>query len=155
MDPDEALGGVVCPVCGYDDDIQVTADTGVELTVTCLGGGSGHPQSWTQRRAHAPLQPTRDGLGAELGIYEDLHQVLDPGDPYVEYGVVEHRYASLNRAAYDFLVARYSHTAYGPTRYSASVFIGSALWTLQRGGFLERVDCPATGFWRYNHRLSA
>jgi hypothetical protein len=155
MNVGEALGGAVCPLCGYDDYLLVTIDTGIELGITCDHGGKGKPRQWTQRRHHAPLRLPRSGLGEELGLYDDLQEILVVGEPYLEYGIVEHRYAAHNPAAYADLVGRYSHTRFGPTRYSASVFIGRALWTLHREGVLDRMDGLATGYWDYNHRLSA
>lgn len=155
MNIDEALGGTLCPLCGHDNYLEVTADTGTELEIMCRHRGEGREWTTRQRRHHAPLGPTRGGYGEQLGLYDDLQEILVVGEPYLEYGVVEHRYAEHNSAAYEELVGSYSHTAYGPTRYSASVFIGRALWTLQREGVLERISCPATGYWEYNHRLSA
>lgn len=155
INTDEALGGAVCSLCGFDDYLVVTVDTGAELGLTCDQGGKHPAQQWTQRRHHAPLRLPRGGLGEELGLYDDLQEVLGVGGPYLEYGVVEHLYAEHNPAAYAELVDRFSHTRYGPTRYSVSVFIGRALWTLHREGVLERRDCPATGYWDYNHQLSA
>jgi hypothetical protein len=39
----------------------------------------------------------------DLGLYDDLLLCLVPGDPWVEYGVVEHRYKLLRPEIYEAL----------------------------------------------------
>ena len=34
------------------------------------------------------------GIGAKLGVYDDLSLCLSPGEPWLEHGIVEHRYKS-------------------------------------------------------------
>jgi len=56
---------------------------------------------------------------------------------------------------YRELVDRYSHTALGPTQYSASAFLGRAAGELCRRGELTASEVPATGYWSYNGRILA
>lgn len=80
--------------------------------------------------------------------------LLQARGPYVEYGVVEHRYATAHPDNYKHLVGLYSHTGFKkPIEYSASAFIGSAIGKLGRDGLLVRVPCRATGCWNYNGML--
>jgi len=69
--------------------------------------------------------------------------------------VIEYRYSQRSPASYTLLVDRYGHTASGPTRYSASSFLGGALGQLWREGLITGVSGRATGYWSYNTRVGA
>jgi hypothetical protein len=100
-------------------------------------------------------EPAMEGKAADLGLYEDLPLCLIANEPFVEYGIVEHRYSEMRPAVYQRLLDDYSHTRiqrYKP--YTASVFIASALRKLtDLGDVLYRVG-PATGHWAYNEIIS-
>ena len=42
-----------------------------------------------------------EGKAAELGLYEDLLRCVVPGEPFVEYGIVERRYEELRPEIFD------------------------------------------------------
>lgn len=142
----------VCPRCADSEDIiKSTSPDGVGL-LTCTSSGH-QPFTWAEYVEPAGMQG-REGIGEELGVYEDLPAVLRRHEPVVEYGVVEHRYALAHPAEYRQLVARYSHTALGPTRYSASAFLARALGQLSREGAVVFRSVKATGRWAYNSDIS-
>lgn len=74
----------------------------------------------------------------------------------MEFGVVEHRYATENPNAYRLLTRDYSsHTArfdFKHGDFTASAFIGARPGDLQREGHLAREICEATGSWSYTAR---
>jgi hypothetical protein len=147
----------VCPTCTVDDDDLLAWEVeGPGLwRYTCSNNRPDHPFTWLTTGRDRLNESGHEGLSNELGIYDDLLSCFTAGDPWLEYGVVEYRYAKTNQQAYKHLVELYSHTELGPTRYSASAFIGAALGHLGREGLLVRRPCRATGFWSYNGTLNA
>lgn len=141
----------VCPMCGYDDDITVMpGDDDDTWAYTCL----------SDRHTWIVKAPTgiegRNGIMAELGLYDDLLRCLVSGESWVEHGIVEHRYKEAFPDVYfNELLPRYGHVAtHGSKRYTASAFIASALGRLRVEGALVQSRGPATGFWHYNGSVS-
>ena len=95
----------------------------------------------------------RTGVGEELGVYDDLLLCVHP-EEWVEYGVVEFRYADLSGRGYGELVRRYGHRSIQTATYSASAFLGRALSQLHQEGLLLSRWLPATGYWSYNGEIS-
>jgi hypothetical protein len=147
----------VCPLCAHDDADLVTWENegpGV-WRFTCQNAGGGHPYSWLATADAAVAGDGHEGLAAELGIYDDLVALFAATDPFLEYGIIEHRFAAAHPETYQHLVNTYSHTVHGPTAYSASSFLGGALGQLARRGDLVKKACRATGYWAYNGSLQA
>jgi len=91
----------------------------------------------------------------DLGVPNDLLACLEHGEPFVEYGVVEYRYATTgNPSVYKQLVDDYGHTALGPKQYTASAFIAATLGRMEKEGTLAYKYDKATGFWSYNGGIS-
>ena len=60
-----------------------------------------------ERRRHRISPKTRaGGISAKLGIYDDVFLCLSPGEPWLEHGIVEHRYKELCPAAYLEMIDR-------------------------------------------------
>lgn len=143
----------ICPRCAEDEYLRLTIDVDGSELLSC-DNAAHEPYTW---KAHVdgPGKPARDGLGEELGLYDDLLELLVPGEPIVEYGIVEHRYACAHPNEYAVLVARYGHRAIEPSRYTASKFIARALGILRSEGALYGRFVPATGRWDYLGQVSA
>jgi hypothetical protein len=90
----------------------------------------------------------------EFGLFDHLPECLVQGEPFVEYGVVEHRFSKLFPEDYQKMIDQYSHTRLGPTQYSASAFIAKALGILADWGVVQYREGRATGYWSYNGTLS-
>lgn len=142
----------VCAICGTSDDVEEEQTPDGATLLTCDGGGH-EPRTWAKYEEPVGL-PARDGLGEELGIYEDLPALLSQDEPVVEYGVVEHRNALAHPEEYRVLIERYGHTALAPSRYTASAFLARALGQLTREGAVVFRSVPATGRWHYNGQIS-
>lgn len=155
MTPHSYVGGQVCPLCGIDDEVVREREGDGVVRFTCVADTNRHPYEWRVRGGRQDFGVPSDGVGAELGVYDTLVSVFEPEAPLVEYGVVEHRFALADPNTYRELVRRYRHTAYGPTRYSASAFLGGALGLLAREEILVYQPCTATGYWKYNSKISA
>ena len=100
------------------------------------------------------VAPLSDELAADLGIFDDLRELITNELQRVEYGIVEHLYGTNHPGKYKELVGTYGHTALGPGAYTTSTVIAAALGRLCVRGELNAVFGPATGFWSYNPSIS-
>lgn len=145
----------VCPLCA-SDELVVESIGPMVWRYTCpnrrhAGGSFSWQGTATDRLDEAAVE----GKTADLGLYEDLPHCLVPGEPFVEYGIVEHRYSELRPVVYRQLVDDYSHTRIQRNKpYTASVFIASALGRLADRGEVLYKGGPATGHWVYNEVIS-
>ena len=73
---------------------------------------------------------------------------------WVEYGVVEQRYAQRNPQDCAMLVERYGHTAIPGKSYTTSAFLAHTLGDLSKYGSVPYHWGPATGRWHYNSQIS-
>jgi hypothetical protein len=144
----------VCALCGLDDDVTtVHLGDGVWQHV-CTGRAHPEPRVWEESTSGGVDDLALEGLASEWGLYDDLPKCLVPGEPLVEYGVVEYRYKQFNPVRYAALVDRYSHTCLGPSHYTATSFIAGSLGRLWRRGDLAARFSEATGYWSYNGTVS-
>jgi len=152
----------VCPVCVSDDDVTaVPLGPGI-FEFTC-NYSKGHPTRlpyrWNGTDPAIGETYSDDAVGpaAELGMLDDLPACLQVGEGWVEYGIVEDRYAKMNPAAFDELRDRYGHRILGPQRsgrHTASVYIARVLAMLRDRGLVAFSYGPATGPWSYNGSIS-
>lgn len=145
----------VCALCGTDDGVT-TLRLGEGVWEHTCRSTDGHPQSRTWQEDHSGVDELGlEGLAQEWGLYDDLPLCLLAGDPFVEYGIVEHRYRSANPSRYAFLLRRYGHTSIAPSPYTTSSFIAGALGRMASAGLVAPgVFGPATGYWAYNTQIS-
>lgn len=94
------------------------------------------------------------GFGAEVGVYDDVFLCLSPGEPWLEHGIVEHRYKELCPAAYSQMIGRWGHVIQGPRRYSVTAYLTRAWSQLADEGLLARQLAPATGLYRHNRNTT-
>src|ERR671919_1626345 len=96
-----------------------------------------------RHRVFAKSSPV--GIGAQLGVYEDVFLCLSPGEPWLEHGIVEHRYKELRPTAYREMITRWGHVIQGPRRYSVTAFLTRRWSQLASDGVLAAQIGPATG----------
>lgn len=145
---------VVCPLCATQDDLDApTPLPDGAWQFVCHGYHQPSPYRF-ETSADAKVAPYPEGLATELGLWDDLPKVLSGDEPWVEYGIVEYRYAEAHPVEYGKLVAQYGHTASGPKKFTASAFIAKALGRLASEGILSATFRPATGYWKYNGTIS-
>jgi hypothetical protein len=141
---------MVCPLCGHDDEVVREPVAPGIWRYTCTGGRShSDPIVWERDAVGAEL-PQWGGITAELGLYDDLPFCLTAREPFVEYGIVEHRYAELRPEVFRQLVERYGRTRIAPASFTATSFIALALWRLVEVGLIVQHPGQATGHWTYN-----
>lgn len=148
-------GPQVCPLCALPDYLTWEVEAPGLWRYTC-----GNPQcggySWPTTGRDPLKTGSYDGIAADLGIKEDLLDVIGRESRWLEYGVVEYLYAVENPTHYRQLVQMFSHTAIErPIQNSASAFIGTCLGILEQEGRLAKRTCRATGYWSYNTTVTA
>lgn len=147
----------VCPFHSDEDVAGVFISDEIGEKFVC-DRGSGHPAPRAFEWFHLS-EPTGlselSGLAAELGLDVTLPAIVRSFEGrWVEYGAIEHTYATQNPTDFAFLVDRYGHTAVQATRFSASSFLSATLGLLQRRGEFDLRFGPATGRWAYNSLVS-
>lgn len=150
-----------CQICVDRDEFVKWEIEGPGLwRYTCTGPDHGPDgYSWLSTGRGALDGAGHEGICDEIGMYDALLRCFSPGEGYIEYGIVEYRYAIANVDDYHYLVRLYSHVQDARNKgttidTSASAIIGGALGRLdRRDALLIRVDAKATGFWSYNGRL--
>src|SRR5215213_2709464 len=98
-----------------------------------------------RRRHRASAETGYRGIAAELGVYDDVFLCLSPGEPWLEHGIVEHRYKELCPTAYRQMIDRWGHVIQGPRRYSVTAFLTRTWARLAADGLLAAQLGPATG----------
>ncbi|MFR9807323.1 hypothetical protein ACL02T_34260 [Pseudonocardia sp. RS010] len=147
----------VCPFCADADDVHRVPLGPGAWRYTCENS-TRHPAGSSYEWDATTEAEVRDGeiggLAAEIGLAEDLKMCVVPGEPWVEYGVVEHRYSELNPAAYGTLVQKFGHTRIAPKSYTASVYISLTLGRIFKAGDICWQRGKGIGYWRYNSDIS-
>jgi hypothetical protein len=154
-------GRQVCPLCATDDD--VTMDN-VDVDVwefVCSGPSHAEPFQWKPRTSAPASTPPRraqperrqESRAAELGVFGDLLACVHAGE-WVEYGVVEYRYALRTPDAYSELVDEFGHRSIAPSEFTVSAFLARALGQLAEEDKLQLRKEPGTGYWSYLRRVS-
>jgi hypothetical protein len=151
----------VCQLCALDDFVSAVPLGPEAFQYTCTYSKkhpTGKPHTW-EGTAEEPFKnsPESEGPAADLGMLEALPACIHEGEAWVEYGVVEHRYAKLNPDAFEELRQRYGHRVLGPTispHHTASAYIARVLGMLRDRGVLAFYYAKATGEWSYNGSIS-
>ena len=144
----------LCPLCGRDDPITIEPIADGIWRYTCSNTVKHSVYTWSGTATSAMDDPTTDNKAEGLGLYSDLPHCLVPGEPFVEYGVVEYRFSLLRPDVYAELIDDYGHTRQGPMKYTASAFIAKAMGTLADRGEVLYKPGRATGYWAYNSGIS-
>jgi hypothetical protein len=127
------------------------------VLITCTHPSHTQPFVWERPPEHRTRR-SGEGLGADLGIWDKLLECFLPGEPRVEYGVVEDRLFERYPAVCEELMRRYGHTWRGSHRpanqFSMAAYLAARLSELADEGHLAKTFGPATGPWRYNGMIS-
>ena len=142
-----------CPRCFTSDEVTQRKSIDGLWTFTCDDVGrhsTGAPYVWD-----ATNEP--DGVEGDVRtslspFLSPLRACVQPGEPYVEYGIVEWRFRALAPRIFRELVAEHGHTRLNPvpSKKSSSAYLAQALGLLAADGELVRVYGRATGTWSYN-----
>jgi hypothetical protein len=125
----------------------------VEYTCSAAHNGTGE-HTWLVSQASVGwTAETEYGVTDEL-----LGPLLDcvvPGEPYVEFGIVEYRLRETRPDLFRAHVADRGHVMLAPgVATASSVRFGTALGRLARSGELVSRYGPATGAWKYNGQVT-
>ena len=147
---------VNCPRCWQADEVTAArAVDGAGFLYTCQLT-SRHPDRlphvWQQDPA-LPEDSWSSGDGILDDLYDPLLAVFVPGEPYIEYGIIEERLRATAHAVFAGHVHDAGHVALGAIRNTASNRIGMALGLLGARGKIVCRRAPATGGWSYNREV--
>lgn len=143
----------VCPLCPLSD-VEFVRETDEEWIWQCPGGRNHHEEREIPVSKATKSMHSHEGVMADEGLFDDLPHCLQPGEDWVEHGVVEYRYKERFPDRYRKLVDEYGHRTlpgHGPS--SVSNLIARALEILESrdGVLVQRKDKgPATGCYRDN-----
>lgn len=149
----------VCPLCADDEFVtSVPLGPGIfDYVCTATHLRTNGAFEW-QGTAEAALgsDEAHEGLAVELEMKQQLLACLVAGEPWMEYGVIESRYAESNPADFARLLDVFGHRILGPVRnprFTASAYISMILGQLRGQGDLVSFTAKATGPWAYNGTL--
>jgi hypothetical protein len=148
---------VNCSHCGTDvyvEDYDPASDS-----AWCHGPGHPGPRLIEPKKEAAAakakasaLNPLGYGIAYELGLYDDLPQLLNTGE-WADTPTVEYRYGISHPEQYAEMLKRWGHVKQGPRKYSVTSFIGSTLGQLSRSTNVTYRAGPGTGFFAYNTQV--
>jgi hypothetical protein len=115
----------------------------------------------SEARTSTPRAPRTPRVNPEDGAVEELVAPMlacvKPGEPFVEYGVVEYRFREQWPELFVAHVRERGHLMLGARRGQASAStarFGKALSRLASLGELEMVKGPGTGAWRHDQSIT-
>ena len=147
----------LCPLCVFDDyTTEGRTEDGIRY-VTCSNPDHGvEPYVWEP--TETKYRRSRDGIGADLDVWNKLLDCLSLGEPAVSYGVVEDRFFDRSPDEAMTLLLAYGHKWRDPDhpsgQYSMSSYLASRLSELADEGALVKTFEKAEGKWAYNVVIS-
>lgn len=145
---------ITCPKCFSADDVLPPRRLPDHLLhYRCTNEQHGEHEWLTTLDAVRPPSATHDLVTDDL--LDPLIHCVHDGEPFVEYGIVEHRLRTGFPDLFASHVADQGHSMFGSRQYTASsVRFGVALGRLERSGELVSEYGPATGAWHYNGQVT-
>ena len=145
---------ITCPECFSADDVERPRRLPDHvLQYRCTNPAHGVHEWLTTNDAVRPQGEARQGVTDDL--LGPLNDCVRPDDPFLEYGIVEHRLRTRFPDLFAAHVADQGHTLLGTRIFTASsVRFGVALGRLERTGELVSESGRATGAWAYNAQMT-
>jgi hypothetical protein len=146
-----------CPMCFSADEVsmQRLPDGLVRYTCADARRHDGHEHVWelTARQAAGTAGTAAEGVTDEL--LDPLLHCIAVDEPFLEYGIVEHRLSKIRPDLYAAHIRERGHVMLEPSSVTAtnSRFV-PALVRLRTEGQLIKITGPATGAWSYNGQIS-
>lgn len=162
---------LICSFCCDDYEVNKTALPGGGLRYECTRS-SNHPggRPWVKDISGRDISQAPSGPRAFAGDKELAPAILacfTPGEPWIEYGIVEHRHAANHPDAFRRLVEEKGHAWWRPPgdelrrtpsadggEMTASKYLVRTLSALAGSGDLCRKFAKGTGIWSYNSTIS-
>ncbi|MDN5931322.1 MAG: hypothetical protein L0I24_09705 [Pseudonocardia sp.] len=143
---------VTCPKCFSADDVSYRRMPDQMVEYVCAGDHGEHV--WIASQSAASW--TTDAVeGVTDELMEPLLQCVVVGEPFVEYGIVEHRLMLARPDLFAAHVRDRGHVMLAPgVATASSVRFAAALGRLARTGELVSRYGPATGAWSYNTQVT-
>lgn len=147
-----------CPQHHHADDVvpKYAIDGLWEFTCDRSDHVPPGPLSWMA--SNDPAVGAGSSSGRSLStLTAPLLGCLHPGDPWVEYGVVEARFRDVAPKVFEELVTEHGHIDLNPRTHrgwTASAYLVQALGELRREGRVHRIFGVATGPWKKQPEVS-
>lgn len=137
-----------CPQCFSADDVTYERLPDELVRLTCSRNhDDGDSHRWIQTLKDASFREDAD-TGVTDELLDPLSECVEPGEPWVEYGIVEYRFRLLYPDLFAAHVRDRGHRMFGPHKVTASgVRFAATLGRLADRGELVRIHGPATGAW--------
>lgn len=90
----------------------------------------------------------------QLGLHDFLPTLITPGQPWREWGIIEHLFHLADPDLYTLLYENYGHVTQGPRRYSVSSYLARRMSDVATRGAIAFVNGRGTGRWDYNTSIS-
>lgn len=145
-----------CPACFRDDEVTYRPVPDGLVRYTCAGRhDDGHEFIWEISREEARTRGDKAAAGVTDELLEPLLACVRPGDPYLEYGIIEYRLAQARPDLFVAHVRERGHVMLAPSRVTASNsrFIPTLVRLASYRQLVKKVG-RATGAWRYNNTIS-
>jgi hypothetical protein len=143
-----------CASDAYVDDYDEVNDLAL-----CTGPGHGERRMFQPKAEHAAqkahqnsLSYLSDGIAADLGLYDTLPDLLNPGE-WADTPTVEYRLGIQEPDTYKVLLDRWGHVSQGPRKYSTTSFVGSTLGQLSRATNVTYKPGQGTGIFKGNSSI--
>jgi hypothetical protein len=147
-----------CPQHHHADDVLPRLSMDGIWEFTCDRPDHEPPGPYTWMGSNDGGAGPISNIGRTLGpLTSPLLNCLNPGEPWVEYGVVEWRFRILAPSVFDDLVQEHGHIVLNPRAekgWTASAYLVHALVDLRREGRIDRIFGAATGPWERQPEVS-
>ena len=150
----------VCPFCVIDDFVTAIPLGPGLFEFTCSRANKhrdGDTYTW-QGTSEGPLSESQGTGPVPINdVREALLACLKPGEPWLEYGIIEERYRETAAEDFEILREEYGHRILGPpskSQFTASAYLARALGDLREFGQVAHTTGRATGPWAYNGTIS-
>jgi len=149
----------VCPFCGIDEFVTKIPLGPGYFEFTC-GRAAKHPNSKPCTWKGTATDVDTTGLSGPVpyqDVLNGLRAAIVNHEPWIEYGIVEKRYAAIATHDFEILREAYGHRILGPSlsrHFTVSAYLAKALGVLRDKGELAHMTYRATGLWSYNSSIS-
>jgi len=149
----------LCPLCVFDEyTTEDRTPDGVRFGSCTNPEHGAEPFVWEVSVRSSRGRRNREGIGADLGVWDKLLTCVVPGEKAVSYGVVEDRFFARYPDEAKTLLLAYGHRWRDPqhpsSQFSMSTYLATRLSELADEGHLEKTWGPAEGPWAHNPTIS-
>lgn len=143
----------VCQLCGLDDFLDAVRLADGVWRFTCSNPRHG---PYVFDATDSVSSPWTSTIVEELGVEDKVLSCLRADGYYEEYGILEYRFQQAYPETYAALIDHYGHRALGTGKNppTTTAILCGVLGRLYEFEDAIAIWGPATGYWRYNSKIS-